>query len=89
MGKKQGRGRYVFGNGDVYEGHYVDDVREDENCKITLHTGAHYEGGIKDNQFHGRGRLTRGNGDYYEGNYDYGKKNGRGVLKMGDAVYEG
>ena len=33
--------------------------------------------------------MTRANGDYYEGNYDYGKKSGRGVLKMGDAVYDG
>jgi hypothetical protein len=53
-----------------------------------------YEGNFLNGRFHGFGTYTYGPksidaGDKYEGYYKKGKKSGKGILKIGDWVYEG
>lgn len=64
-GQKHGHGRYTYSTGDIYEGNYNEDVREDQHCKIHMAGGSTYQGGIKNGVYHGRGVLKRSNGDYY------------------------
>ena len=42
--RKDGKGKYVWADGDVYEGIYVDDKRTDDNGKITLGDGTCFRG---------------------------------------------
>jgi hypothetical protein len=72
---KQGKGVYHYKNGDIYEGKFEADVKEDENCVYKFSTSSVYQGGIKLNRYHGKGKLTiKGGLEYYDGYFNEGKK---------------
>jgi hypothetical protein len=87
-GKPHGRGKYVYPNGDVFEGEYKDGKKN--KGKYRFATGSVYEGPFLNDKKEGRGSFKFASGDVYEGEYKDGKKEGKGVMKFGSgAVYEG
>jgi len=46
---KHGHGKYMWTDGDVYEGNYLRDKRDDEMGKLTLVDGTCFEGRFRRN----------------------------------------
>ncbi len=88
-GIKQGRGTYVWENGDRYEGTFATD-RADGRGKYQFANGDTYEGEVKAGVIIGRGTYVAKNGDVFEGSFTNGKPHGVGVYRFatGDR-YEG
>ena len=99
----QGKGKYTYNNGDVYEGEfkdgnfngkgkktYADSSYEDWSVYEPADPRRVYEGEFKDNAYNGKGKLTYKNGDVYEGEFRKGLFDGKGkkTYNNGD-VYEG
>ena len=84
-----GLGRMESPNGYIYEGAWVDGVKEGKG-KITYPDGAIYEGDLVRGQREGTGTLTMPDGLIYEGAWAGGQINGSGRLTQpnGD-IYEG
>jgi hypothetical protein len=86
-GKKQGQGKMIWWNGDVYQGSFVKDVREGHGT-LTFGTpsdGAYvqtdageYVGEWRHNQMHGSGTRRYSNGDVFMGDYEKGLRDGLG-----------
>ena len=88
-GQREGRGKYVFADGDVYEGEYKAGKKEGRGIYRSA-DGDVYEGEFKANKKEGRGISRWANGDVYEGEYKAGKREGRGIERYADGdVYEG
>ena len=88
-GKRHGKGKYTYANGNVYEGDFQDGKRHGKG-KFTYASGSVYEGDWKDDNFHGKGKYTFANGNVYEGDYQDGKRHGKGKYTSADGtVYEG
>ncbi|KRX10994.1 Protein kinase-like domain [Pseudocohnilembus persalinus] len=79
-----------FGNGDLYEGEILDNMRNGYGKQIWKN-GAVYEGNWLNNNKHGQGIYKNKEGDYYEGSWFKNKKQGHGILisKRNDIFYEG
>lgn len=58
-GNQDGKGKYIWSNGDVYDGEWVNGSRTG-NGKYDFSNGDLYEGGFKNGQFHGYGVLKTG-----------------------------
>jgi uncharacterized caspase-like protein len=88
-GLKQGKGTYVWENGDRYEGTFATD-RADGRGKYQFSNGDTYEGDVKAGVIVGRGTYVAKNGDVFEGSFANGKPHGVGVYRFatGDR-YEG
>ena len=88
-GKRAGKGKYTWPDGEVYEGDYVDDKRHGKG-KYTYASGEVYEGDFVDGNFHGKGKYTFASGNVYEGDFVNGRMTGKGkkTYTTGD-VYEG
>ena len=78
-----------YGNGDVFEGLYQNNMRNGQG-KYTLASGEFYSGNYKDDAPHGYGISKSPAGDLYEGNWKYGKRNGKGrqIFSSGNS-YQG
>lgn len=101
--KKHGKGTYIWKNGDIFEGNFVND--KFNYGKYTFgssskHAGDVYEGDIIGLRWHGKGKYTFGRsseyaGDVYEGDFLNGKWTGKGKYIFGKSsefagdVYEG
>ena len=73
MGKKQGKGTYMWPNGQVYEG----DFKMDECCGVgTLFypDGKKFKGTWKDGKKHGKGTYEWPNGAKYTVQYHEGRQ---------------
>mmetsp|Transcript_51429 Transcript_51429/g.65851 ORF Transcript_51429/g.65851 Transcript_51429/m.65851 type:complete len:564 (-) Transcript_51429:142-1833(-) len=91
-------GRKRYPSGDLYQGEFVDGVREGRGT-LEYSNGNRYTGEWFDNQFHGFGVFTWApfqegkitiRGRRYEGNWENALKSGFGILIMGQGdVYEG
>ena len=88
-GQREGRGKCVWANGDVYEGEYKADKKEGRG--IYRHAnGEVYEGEWKADKNEGRGIFRYANGEVYEGEWKADKIEGRGIYRFADGgVYEG
>jgi hypothetical protein len=73
-GKNNGKGSYIWANGDKYEGDFVDNKRTGKGTS-TWSNGNKYEGDFVDDQYTGKGTFTNPNGIKCTGIY----KNGRPV----------
>ena len=62
-GKRQGCGRFVFANGDVYDGEWAEDTFE--GLGIYESQEGRYEGMHKGGVWSGKGSFTWPNGDKY------------------------
>ncbi|OQR94545.1 radial spoke protein 1 [Achlya hypogyna] len=94
------RGKQRFANGDLYDGEWLEGVREGRGT-FTYVSGAVYQGEFAQNLFHGFGSLrvpdtqhplTKAwvKGSSYEGSFACGRKSGKGTLVHGDgSSYDG
>eukprot|EP00756_Hemistasia_phaeocysticola_P023471 Hpha_TRINITY_DN15896_c2_g13::TRINITY_DN15896_c2_g13_i1::g.191952::m.191952 len=102
MGRKEGYGKMVYSNLDVYEGPFRASVREtppgsDQTGTLTSSDGSRwYRGEWQNNRRHGKGTLTELVGEQkntYEGSWINGEQNGWGEKRRyttdGLLVYKG
>jgi preprotein translocase subunit SecG len=88
-GEKHGIGKMEYENGDVYEGHWVDDLRHGKG-KITFVNKSSYDGNWSNGQINGRGVYTYFNGNVYNGLFENGLPMGYGKMTyLNGDVYEG
>ena len=87
--KKQGKGTYVWANGDRYEGDFVDDEPSGRG-KFVFTSGDKYEGEYSKRAFNGKGIFVAANGDKIDGIFVNNKAGGQAVYVFtnGDK-YEG
>ncbi len=87
--KKQGKGTYIWANGDRYEGDFVDDEPSGRG-KFVFASGDQYEGEYSKGAFNGKGIFVAKNGDKTDGVFLNNKANGQAVyvFASGDK-YEG
>ena len=82
-----GQGKSHYGNGDMYEGQFLDGKKHGKGRMIWnlkpgqpfLHA---YEGDWKHDQMTGFGREQLASGDVYEGEFWNGRRHGKGRLVM-------
>ena len=89
-GWRTGRGTYLWPNGDIYEGDFVENERTGRGIYYFF-DGAVYEGSFLDNESHGQVTSYFLNGDVYDGDFVKGDRTGQGTLfieSTGD-VYTG
>ena len=75
--KRHGLGIYYYSNGDIYGGHWANDVFDGEGFYI-FNNGERYQGQLKAGKKHGQGRYFYANGRIYNGNWAFDNKNGKG-----------
>ena len=77
-GKRQGKGKYIFINGDLYEGEFTNNCKGKKG-KYTYSNKDVYEGEFKNGEIHGKGKYTYVEGDIYEGEYKHEQRDGKGT----------
>ena len=87
--KKQGKGTYIWANGNRYEGDFVDDEPSGRG-KFIFASGDQYEGEYSKGAFNGKGVFIAKNADKTEGTFVNGQAQGKAVyiFASGDK-YEG
>ena len=88
-GKREGKGKYYYNNGDRYEGDFKNGLFDGKGvfyCK----NGDKYEGDLKNGICDGKGILYFKSGSKYDGEFKNDKKEGKGIYyyNNGDR-YEG
>ena len=88
-GKRHGKGKTVFSDGETYEGEYRNgNLNGYAECFYA--TGNVYKGEFVDGKCHGKGRFIFADGDIYEGAYRDDKRNGKGTYVYANGnKYEG
>lgn len=84
-GTLTGRGMYLWANGDLYEGSFVEGKPHGKGT-FRYSNGGVYSGFFKNGKYHGRGKMQYSNGDVYEGDWKKDKKNGKGKLTLIDGT---
>jgi len=79
-----------FPNMDMYEGHFVEGVRQGRGCYRYFASGDKYEGAFVKNQRHGLGCMTYNGKGEYQGYWENGFRHGEGVFTYASGdVYSG
>ena len=85
-GRKSGQGKFVWANGTVYTGNFVEDQREGYGV-CEWKSGAsgepglkYYHGEWKEGRMHGKGKFEWFDGKVYTGDYSNDVKDGYGVM---------
>ncbi|MEQ1516099.1 MAG: caspase family protein, partial [Usitatibacteraceae bacterium] len=87
--KKQGKGAYMWANGNRYEGDFVDDEPSGRGV-FAFASGDKYEGEYTKGAFNGKGVFVAKNGDKTDGVFVNGQANGRAVYLFANGdKYEG
>jgi len=88
-GQRHGKGKFVFSNGDSYEGQWKNNLMHGRGKYITVE-GDIYEGEFVDNHREGKGILINVDLGVYEGDFHQNQKSGKGkyCFYKGDR-YEG
>jgi len=86
-GFKNGIGKEIYPNGDIYEGQWSYDIRNGYGKMISKEYI--YEGQIENGKINGEGKMIYSNGDIYEGQWENGAYNGCGKLNSKYGIYEG
>ncbi|GAX23210.1 hypothetical protein FisN_21Hh108 [Fistulifera solaris] len=95
-GEKHGEGELVWSNGDVFRGHFDNDLREGRGLLVfgvsinpTAPDKGEYLGEWHEDKMHGHGYRRYPNGDVYDGAYEMGKRHGQGrfYYSNGDAYW--
>ena len=81
-GKKSGKGKMEYGNGDVFEGEYTEG--EIVNGTFIFRNGEKYIGDFFLGKFQGKGTYYYLNGDVYEGEWMNDMRNGEGKYIFND-----
>ena len=77
-GKREGKGKMTYDNGDEYNGEWENDKKNGEGI-YKYANGDEYEGEWKNNKKNGEGIYKYANGDEYDGKWENDKKNGKGT----------
>ena len=77
-GKKQGRGVYIWANGDKFDGDFANDQVSGKG-KWEFASGDVYIGDVSNAVMVGKGVLVAKNGDRYEGLFADGRPHGQGL----------
>ena len=77
--KKEGKGKYYYTNGDIYDGEFKNDLKEG-NGTLYYANGDKYTGQFKNDLINGKGTIIYNNGYKFEGNFKDGKKEGKGAF---------
>lgn len=85
-----GQGTATYENGDIYEGDFLDGIREGRGTYRYDKAGHKYEGEWKENVKQGIGKMLYNGVGEYHGYWENGRRHGEGVFtyKNGD-VYSG
>ena len=75
---REGKGTYIFDNGDKYEGEWKNNNEEGKGIYY-YNTGDVYEGEWKNNNQEGKGIYYYNSGDIYEGDFKNGLREGKGI----------
>jgi hypothetical protein len=87
--KLNGRHKFVYSNGDVYDGEWVNGKKQGTGT-YTRADGSVYDGEYNRDRKHGKGRCTWVNGNAYIGHWVDGVQQGQGTLTCPDGRrYEG
>ena len=77
-GKRHGKGKMKYNNGDIYEGEWENDKKNGKGKYLYVNKDE-YEGEWKNNKKNGKGKYIYINGDVYDGTWENDKKNGEGT----------
>ena len=88
-GLRDGKGKLVLENGDVYEGHWREGKKEGHGIYVYAN-GIKYNGTWKNDKMDGYGSLIFPDGSSYYGEFEGGSISGTGTFKYADkAEYSG
>jgi hypothetical protein len=76
-----GRAQVQYPNGDVYDGTFLNGVRDGRGTMTYAEQGTKYEGEWKNNLKEGIGKMTFGTEGEYTGHFVAGQRSGEGVYK--------
>jgi hypothetical protein len=82
-----GKGTYIFSNGSIYVGDFVNNNMEGFG-KLTDAYGNCYTGYFKNNKYNGVGKFVRTDGTKYIGEFKDGKRNGLGTQWFSETYKE-
>ena len=74
-----GKGKYVYTNGFVYEGQFVDSLRDGLGI-LTEPNGNSYDGMWKADEMNGQGKYKWADGSSYSGEWKNGVRDGYGIF---------
>lgn len=84
-----GQGTFVDAEGNLYEGDWVQGVRQGV-AHWQSGTGESYTGEFRDDLMHGEGQMRYANGDIYSGQFVKGVREGVGqILKANGEIFKG
>lgn len=84
------RGRYIYPNGDLYEGNFDHGVRSGRGIFESFDVKTRYQGEWKNGRKHGQGQEIMPNETEYLGTYRHGWKSGNGLMRWKDGTtYQG
>ncbi len=88
-GLRDGKGKLILENGDVYEGHWKEGRKEGHGIYVYAN-GIKYNGTWKNDKMDGYGSLIFPDGSSYYGEFEDGAISGNGTFKYADkAEYSG
>ena len=88
-GKREGKGKFNFGDGNYYEGDFINDKFNGQGY-FKFKDGREYKGNWKDNEMNGKGTFKWDENKKYEGEYKDSRREGYGIYYFGDnSYYEG
>jgi hypothetical protein len=88
-GMREGIGKLVLENGDIYEGNWKKGQKSGHGIYL-YSSGLKYNGSWKEDKMDGEGSLIFPDGSFYYGNFQKGAITGTGTFRYSDgAVYEG
>lgn len=76
---KDGKGKYIYSNGYIYEGNFANEVRSGLGV-LTNPSGDKYEGMWAEDQFNGQGTYKWADGSKYTGEWKNGVQDGYGIF---------
>jgi len=88
-GVREGKGKLVLENGDIYEGNWKNGKKSGHGIYL-YSNGLKYNGNWEDDRMDGTGSLIFSDGSLYCGDFSKGSITGEGIFRYSDgAVYEG
>jgi len=89
QGQREGHGKYLYDNGESYEGDWKADLKHGKG-KYIYADGDYYVGDWVNGKRHGQGKIVSLSNETYEGEFTDGIKHGYGVYLYTDGEkYEG
>ncbi|KAK8805371.1 hypothetical protein WA158_002027 [Blastocystis sp. Blastoise] len=86
--KKNGKGKYIYSDGDYYDGDWIDDL-ENGRGRYVYNDGDEYDGDWKEGNMDGYG-IYKSEDGIYEGEWKEDEMNGKGIFKYKNGeVYSG